>query len=62
MRVGDLVRPTLSASPNWWDIGIVVEYIVDSDSTINPDAVAVLWSDTSQTEQPIGSLEVINES
>ena len=60
MRVGDLVRPTLSASPNWWDVGIVVEYIVDVGAA-HVDCVAVLWSDASQTEQPIGSLEVINE-
>jgi hypothetical protein len=61
MRVGDLVKPTLAASPNWWDIGIVVAYIVDSGAD-HLDLVTVLWSDTSQTEQPIGSLEVINEN
>ena len=60
MKVGDLVKPTLAASPHWWDIGMVVVY-----TPRNPDGcdwawVTVLWSDESKSSEHVKNLEVIS--
>jgi hypothetical protein len=61
MKVGDLVRPTLAASPNWWDIGIIVVYTPRSPHGRDWAYATVLWSDTSQSSEHVKNLEVIYE-
>ncbi len=41
MKVGDLVKPELTASLNWWKVGIIIE----KGAFIGRFNVKILWSD-----------------